>query len=122
MEQPSPDLQQKIQEIQILEQSIQALLGQKQNLQLELNEAENALIEVGKSDDEVYRIIGNAMIKSPKDKVIADLEEKKKLLDLRLSSLEKQDSALQEKAMALQQEISKEMGSASEEKEEEKSE
>ena len=56
----------RIQELQILEQNLQNLLMQKQAFQVELNEANNALGEVDKTEDEVYKVLGNVMIKTDK--------------------------------------------------------
>ena len=101
------ETQEKIQHLQILEQNLQAILMQKQTMQVELNEIVNALDELSKSTDEVYRILGGIMVKSDKKTLSNSLEEQKKLLNLRLQSLEKQEKSLEEKSHALQQEIQK---------------
>lgn len=84
------------QEMQFIEQGLQQILYQKQAFQMELAETKNALDEIKKSPDDVYKVIGNIMIKSKKDDMLKDLQEKHKLLDLRLKSLEKQEKALLE--------------------------
>jgi len=99
------EIQEKIQELQVLEQNLQAFIMQKQSVQLETNEVANALEEIEKSDGEVYKIIGGAMIKSTKDKLSKELREKKKLFDLRLNSLEKQESLLMKKAEDLRGDV-----------------
>lgn len=96
----------KIQELQILEQNIQNILMQKQTFQIEINEFTNALSDLKKSDEEVYKIVGGLMIHSNKASLVADLEEKKKLLDLRISSLEKQERILDERAENFKKELS----------------
>lgn len=101
------ETQQKIQEIQILDQNLQNILMQKQTFQLELNEMVNALEEVKKTDDSIYKIIGQVMIKGEKEKILKDLEDKKKLFELRLDSLEKQETLLGTKAKELQSEAEK---------------
>tara|TARA_Y100000310_G_C20691291_1_gene822419 strand:- start:4191 stop:4538 length:348 start_codon:yes stop_codon:yes gene_type:complete len=83
--------QQKIQELQILEQNLQGLLMQKQAFQLELNETENALSEILNSKEDVFKLIGQIMIKTDKKKLEDELKKKKELLTLRLSSIEKQE-------------------------------
>jgi prefoldin beta subunit len=95
----------KIQELQILEQNLQNLLMQKQSVQIELAEFENALSELKKSGEEVYKIVGGLMVRSNKAALTADLEEKKKIMSLRVSSIEKQEKILDEKAEIFKKEI-----------------
>ena len=95
----------KIQELQILEQNIQGLLMQKQSFQIELSEALNALSDLKKSGDEVYKIVGGLMVRSEKSSLIAELEEKKKIFELRISSIEKQEKIFDEKAGRFKKEI-----------------
>jgi prefoldin beta subunit len=95
----------KIQELQILEQNMQSLLMQKQAIQIELNEIENALMELKKSDDEVYKIVGGIMIRSNKAALTLELEEKKKIFGIRISSIEKQEKIFDEKAEKFKEEI-----------------
>lgn len=94
----------KIQELQILEQSLQNLLMQKQAFQMELSETQSAIEEMKNSGDEVFKIVGQIMIKSDKNKILQELEHKVKLLDLRMKSFEKQEATLSEKAQKLQKE------------------
>ena len=96
---------QKLQEMQMLEHNLQNLLMQKQAFHMELSETATALAEVGKADDEIFRIVGQLMIKSDKKKVIEDLENKKKLLELRVETMDKQEKNLNEQAEGLREEI-----------------
>ena len=99
--------QQKIQEIQILEQNMQGLLMQKQAFQLELNETENALKEIKESKEDVFKLIGQIMIKTDKKKLEEELTRKKELLTLRLNSIEKQEKEFSEHLEELRKEIMK---------------
>ena len=72
---------------------------------MELSETQEALKEVKNSKDEVFRIVGQIMIKSDREKVIEELSSKEKILDLRLKSLEKQESSLEEKLVSLRKEL-----------------
>ena len=83
-----------IQEIQFLEQGLQNILFQKQAFQMELSEAKEALTELDNSKDEVFKIIGQIMIKSDKKKIKVEISSKIKLFELRISELEKQESSL----------------------------
>jgi len=96
---------QKIQEMQMLEQNLQNLLMQKQAFHMELSETATALVEVEKATDDVFKIVGQLMIKSDKKKVIEDLENKKKLLELRVETMDKQEKNLNEQAESLRDEL-----------------
>ena len=97
----------KIQEMQILEQSLQNILLQKQAFQMELSENETALNEIKNSSDDVFKIIGQLMIKSKKENIEKDLSEKEKILNLRLKNLEKQEQQLNSQLEKLREEILK---------------
>ncbi len=99
--------QTKLQELQIVEHNMQNILMQKQAFQLELNETLNALEEIGKTTDSIYKMAGSIMIKADKDKTISELEEKKKILQIRNSSLDKQEKLFESKARELQEELRK---------------
>jgi prefoldin beta subunit len=83
-----------LEEMHILENSLQNILIQKQAFQMELSETEAALNEINSSGEEVFRIIGQLMIKSKKEVIKEELLNKKKILELRLNNLEKQESSL----------------------------
>jgi prefoldin beta subunit len=99
------ETERKIQEAQAVEQNLQNLLMQKQTIQVELGEIENALSELAKSSGEVYKIVGGLMIRSEKSSLLKELEEKKHLLELRISSIEKQEKIFGEKAENLRKEL-----------------
>lgn len=101
----SPDLNKKIQELNFLEQNLQSILMQKQAFQMDLSETESALEEINSSGEEIYKIIGHLMIKSDKKKIREELENKKRLLDLRVKNLEKQEKTSMEKIESIRQEI-----------------
>lgn len=97
----------KIQEMQILEQNMQNLLLQKQAFQMEFSEAEAALEEIKKSGEKVYKVIGQLMIQTKKDKIKKELEDKKKIIETRLKSIEKQEGVFSEKIEGLREEFMK---------------
>jgi prefoldin beta subunit len=98
-------LQDKIQELQLAEQNLQNFLLQKQTFQLELNETNSAIEEAKKSKGEIYKIVGQIMIKTSEEEVTKESQEKKSILDLRLKSIEKQENILKEKMEKLRKEI-----------------
>lgn len=95
----------KIQELQLLEQSLQNTLMQKQAFQMELSETQSALKEIEKSKDDVFKIVGQLMIKAEKAKVTEELSNKEKILGLRIKTLEKQEKSLTKKFEELRKEI-----------------
>ncbi|MGY4884974.1 MAG: prefoldin subunit [Nanobdellota archaeon] len=86
-----------IQEIQFLEQGLQNILFQKQAFQMELSETKEALKELENAKDEVYKVIGQIMIKSEKSKMKEELLSKIKIFELRMKELEKQENALSDR-------------------------
>jgi prefoldin beta subunit len=101
------ETKEKIQELQLYEQSFQNLIMQKQAFQIELNETENAITEVSQSTDDVFKLVGNIMVKADKEKLKKELAKKKDLLSLRLNSIEKQESELTQEIESLRDEIIK---------------
>jgi len=97
--------QQKIQEMQILEQTLQNILLQKQAFEMELAETNAALKEIEKSGDEVYKVIGQLMIKKKKKEVEEELKDKEKILGVRLKNLDKQEKDLSEKSEKIREEL-----------------
>ncbi|MCA9485769.1 MAG: prefoldin subunit [Nanoarchaeota archaeon] len=99
------DINKKVEELQFLEQQLQGFLMQKQTVQIEVNEINNALVELKSSEEEVYKIVSGFMMKSTKEKLSSELEEKKKLLDSRIESLDKQGALLEKNATEIKKEI-----------------
>lgn len=86
----------QIQELQMTEQSMQNLLLQKQAFLMESSETENALEELKKSGEEVYKIVGQIMIKTKKNALEKELKHKKEIINLRIKSIEKQEEGIKE--------------------------
>ena len=101
----SKETQEKISQLQLFEQNLHMLVTQKRTFQSQVLEIENALKEVEGSSEDVYKIVGMVMFKSPRDKIKTELEERKSVLDLRLKSLEKQEKNIKEKAEKIQAEV-----------------
>ncbi len=77
---------------------------QKQQLEIEGMEIDKALEELKKAmpDDIVYKSAGPVLIRSKKDDLIKELEEKKELLNTRIAVLSKQESRLKENLKEVQ--------------------
>ncbi len=99
----------KISQLQSLEQNLQNILQQKQLVQTQKIEVENAIGEIEKTKGDVYKVVGPLMIKGEKEKIKSDLNSKKEILDLRIKSVEKQETNFKEKMTKLQQEVVEEM-------------
>lgn len=95
----------KLQEMQILDQRLQNTVLQKQSFQIELAETSSALEELEKAGDEVFKIIGQLMIKSEKSKMKEELNNKKKILELKVKSFEKQEEILSSQLEKFQKEL-----------------
>jgi len=102
------ELQNKINQLSLMEQSLQNFSLQKQQFQAQLLELESAEKEL-RDAKEAYKIIGTIMVSSEKGQLQKELTEKKEVLKIRIDSFEKQEAKIKEKAEALQQEVLAEM-------------
>lgn len=104
----SPEVQGKIQELQMLEQSFQQLLRQKSAFSMEANETDYIIAEVEKTSGEVSRIVGGqVIIKSSKEEILEDMNNKKKLIDNRMQAIDKEEKEFSEKIDSLRDEVMK---------------
>ncbi|MDO8509266.1 MAG: prefoldin subunit [Nanoarchaeota archaeon] len=106
----SKDNSKIIEELQLAEHNLQGIIGQKQMFQVEMQEVENALKELGETKDEVYKILSGIMIKTDKQELIKELEERKKIIDLRIGTMEKQEDIFKEKSEKLKEKLSGTLG------------
>ena len=102
------ETQEKIQKLQLLEQNMQQFLMQKQQFQAQLVEIDSALQEL-KTAKTAYKIVGNIMINANKEDLEKDLKDKKEKMELRIKTLEKQESSIKEKATSMQSEVMSEL-------------
>lgn len=107
MQKINQETQEKIQHLQIFEQNLQNLLLQKQAFQFEFNETENALEEVKKTKEDIFKLIGQVMLKSSKPDIEKELQQKKDILNLRIKAIEKQENSLKEETEKLRQDVMK---------------
>lgn len=104
----SPEVQGKIQELQMLEQSFQQLMMQKNAFSMEQNETDYIIKEVEKTEGEVSRIVGGqVVIKTTKEEIMEDMQNKKKLIDTRMESIEKQEKEMSENIESIREEVMK---------------
>jgi prefoldin beta subunit len=97
-----------INQYQFLQQQLQAISIQKEDSKLELLENEKALEEIKNSNvKEVYKIVGQIMIKKDAEEAKKEIEEKISDLELRLSAFEKTEQKISEKIKELEPKIQK---------------
>jgi len=100
------NIQEQINQIQIIQQNLQNSAVQRQQFQLQLSEIDSALVEIDKNP-KTYKIIGNIMVAMNVDDLKKELQEKQQMLNIRISTIEKQESRLREKAEEYQKEVLK---------------
>jgi prefoldin beta subunit len=102
-----PWLKEQLARLQQLQQNLQAIMMQKQQVEIENVETERALEELKKttSDDAVYKLAGPLLVKSNRDVLIKDLEEKKELSKTRVVVLGKQESRVKENLKEVESKI-----------------
>ncbi len=102
-------LQEELARYDQLQQTLQAILAQKQQVDLELAEIEKALEELGKSSDDVavYKIAGSIMIRTTKQDMLKDLEERKEMANTRRTVLQKQEEKVRQSLQEVQSRITR---------------
>jgi len=93
-----PWLQEQIMKMQQNQQNLQSVMTQKQHLDIEKAETEKALEELRKvaDGDSVFKQAGTVLIKSKKQELIDELEERIEMTKTRATVLEKQETRLKE--------------------------
>ncbi|MGI0082001.1 MAG: prefoldin subunit beta [Nitrosopumilaceae archaeon] len=93
-----PWLQEQIARLQQLQQNLQSIIGQKQHIEMEQLEAERALevLKKASDNDTVFKNAGSILIKSTRQNLIAELEEKKELSNTRMTVLSKQEERVKQ--------------------------
>ena len=110
-----PWLQEQLMKLQQSQQSLQSLMTQKQHLEIEKAETEKALEELRKiaDGDAVFKQAGTILIKSKKQELIDELEERIEMTKTRSTVLEKQETRLKETLKEQETKITEMMKSGS---------
>lgn len=93
--------QEKVQQIQFLEQNLRSISMQKRAFSMELSENDSAIKAINDSTDKIYKVIGQLMIVSDKDKTLEELEQKKSLIQTRIEALARQEEMIQKELLKL---------------------
>ena len=114
-EQMPPWLQEQLMKLQQSQQNLQSIMTQKQHLEMEKAETEKALEELKKvaDGDAVFKHAGTVLIKSTKQELIDELEEKQEMAKTRVTVLEKQETRVKESLKEQESKITEMMKSGS---------
>ena len=106
-----PWLQEQIMKMQQSQQNLQSVMQQKQHLEIENAETGKALEELKKvaDGDAVFKQAGTVLIKSKKQELIDELEERIELTKTRAVVLEKQETRLKETLKEQEAKITEQM-------------
>jgi prefoldin beta subunit len=71
-------------------------MQQKQQVDMEKNEVEQTLAELAKTADDaiIYNSVGSLLVKTDKAKVLADLNDRKSLLETRSTVINRQEERI----------------------------
>ncbi|MDH5787736.1 MAG: prefoldin subunit beta [Candidatus Bathyarchaeota archaeon] len=110
-----PQVQERLLRLQQFQQTLTTVLAQKQQVEFELTETEQALSELQKLADDavIYKATGSLMIKSEKNRIIIDLNERKELLNTRTTVLGRQEERLRSQMKDLQTKLQQDLSSVS---------
>ena len=101
-------LQDQVNRLQQLKMQLQMVMQQRQQVDLRLKEIVEALEELDKADAKthVYKSVGSILIKTKgKSEVIKDLKSNKESMDIRKTTLDKQEGRTKEKLNELQSKV-----------------
>ena len=110
-----PQVQERLLRMQQLQQTLQSVLAQKQQVELELAEIGQASSEVEKLTDDavIYKSAGSLMIRAEKTKIGIELNERKELLNTRVTVLTKQEERLRSQLKDLQTKLQQDLNPVS---------
>lgn len=93
----SPWVKEQLMKLQQSQQDLQSIMAQRQHLAMEQAETAKALEELQKiGDSTVYKFAGTVLIKSTKQVLAAELEEKSEMAKTKSTVLEKQETRIKE--------------------------
>ena len=89
-----------------LQQQLRNVLIQKEAFKIQIAEIESALEELKKSKEEnVYKIVGNIMVRKRKDEIEKELNEIKDDSEVKIRSLENIEKSLIEKIKNIEEKL-----------------
>jgi len=102
-----PQVQEELARLQQLQQTLQAVVAQKQQLEIDMTETDRALTELEKVTGEtpIYKSVGSILVKADKEALLAELKEKKELINTRVTVLGRQEERTRERIKEVQQKL-----------------
>ena len=107
-EEMSQQITDQINRLQQMRMQLQMIMQQRQQVEMRLKETEDALEELEKADAKtpIYKSVGAVLIKTKgKSEITKELKSNKESLDLRKTTLEKQEGRTKEKLNELQSKV-----------------
>ncbi len=107
IEKVPPEVEARLRKLREIQASLDRMVRDRSVLLASLNEIDRVLKELQElgEDVEVYKNLGVVLVKTNKDQVIKELEEKKESLEVKLKGLNSAIEKLQEEAKRLEEEI-----------------
>ncbi|HIQ02873.1 MAG TPA: prefoldin subunit beta [Desulfurococcales archaeon] len=110
-EQIPPELQNRIMHLQQLQNQLNMIRLQKQSVELELREVERVLRELQSipANEILYKSLGHILVKTTKEKVEKELNERKEILELRLETLKRQEKHIETQFNDIRRKVTEEL-------------
>ena len=105
MDQLPTEIEKKLAEFQSAQEQLQAISSQKFQLKMQEDELDSALKSVKEANGKVFKSTGFVVVEAEKDKLTAELEEKKESVAVRLQVVSKQEDKFKKRALELRTEI-----------------
>lgn len=111
-----PQAQQLIAQLQKQQQQLQQLGEQRQQIKAQERQIEKALdsLEETEEEEDVFKVVGPVVVKSTRDELIDELEERKETMEVKLGSVKKKEKKIQEGAKKGQEKLQKLMSGGEE--------
>ena len=102
-----PELQTQLVKLQQLQDQLNRLLAEKNVIDSELREVNKILQELSQlaAGTPVYKIVGNLLVKTDKETIQKELDDRKELLELRSKTYQKQENLLRTQLEDLQKKV-----------------
>ena len=102
-----PELQTQLVKLQQLQDQLNRLLAEKNVIDTELREINKILQELSQlaAGTPVYKIVGNLLIKTDKETIQKELDDRREILELRSKTYQKQENLLRTQLEDLQKKV-----------------
>ncbi|MDX1611695.1 MAG: prefoldin subunit beta [Candidatus Thermoplasmatota archaeon] len=110
-----PQVQEQVRRFQETQQQLQAILSQKQQIEMQVRELDRTVTALGDIGEgtPVFRSVGEVLVgvDDPAE-LKSEMAEQKETLEVRLKSIERQESSLRERMSTLQNKLESMLGGA----------